>query len=58
MWEVAAAAVLVMVIVASASLALDIAPKDPQWRRIWAWFAYGMAGIFILWMIILFGFIK
>jgi hypothetical protein len=58
MWDILGLTAVVILLVVSVLVALDIEPKDPKWRRRWAWFAGSVLGLFVIWMIILFGFLK
>jgi hypothetical protein len=58
MWDVLGLTAIFILLVVSVSVGLDLAPKDPKWRRRWAWLAYSVMGLFLVWMVVLFGFIK
>jgi len=47
-----------ILIVVGVALELGLEPRDPKWRRWWRWFSAGVMGLFVIWMIILFGFLK
>ena len=58
-WDFLAFVVFAIIFgVVAISLQFDLAPRNPKWRRIWAWFAYGAMGLFLLWMVILIGFVR
>jgi bacteriorhodopsin len=58
MWDILGIAAIVILLVVCVSLQLDLAPTNPKWRRRWAWFAYGTMGIFLVWLVVLIGFIQ
>ena len=58
MWNILGLAAIVVLIVVALLVELDVSPKVPKWRKRWGWFAGTVLGLFVAWMIILFGFIK
>ena len=58
MLDILGIATLIILLVVAVSMELDLAPKNPKWRRRWGWFAYSVMGLFLVWLVLLIGFIK
>ena len=58
MWDIIGLSAVVILMLVALLVEFGWEPASPRWRRAWARLVGIVFGLFIIWMIILFGFIK